>query len=267
MPSSRARTNTPIAPPANSSSASSVTTTVRLVVIERPSVWRIEWLTIRGNDSPAWRLRFSRIRSNTTIVSWTEKPMIVSIAVTNRLSIWTLNSVPRIAKMPTTTMTSWSSEIRAVTPIFTSRKRYVIQSTIPIAPNRMSAGPGTRGPARRPRRRWTASAARRSCRAILERDPDLADLAQRRQRPRRRRRRQRATHQATLRRPATRTAMAPRMRGRRRRRSGDALAPGLGLAAAAGGRDDAATRTATAGRSVTASGGGAGRRGPWCGSR
>src|SRR5215203_2731100 len=111
MPSSRARTNTPIAPPANSSRASSVTTTVRLVVMERPSVWRIEW--------------------------WTEKPMTVSIAVTNRLSIWTLNSVPRIAKIPTTTMTSWSSEIRAVTPIFTSRKRYVIQSTIPIAPKAM----------------------------------------------------------------------------------------------------------------------------------
>ena len=36
-------------------------TTVRLVVIERPSVWRIEWLTIAANGSPAWRLRFSRI--------------------------------------------------------------------------------------------------------------------------------------------------------------------------------------------------------------
>ena len=57
-------------------------------MIERPSVCRIEWLTMRSNGSPTWRARFSRTRSNTTIVSWTEKPMTVSIAVTNRLSIW-----------------------------------------------------------------------------------------------------------------------------------------------------------------------------------
>src|SRR6187549_3492772 len=143
MPSSRARTNTPIACPANSSSARSVITTVRLVVIDRPNVWRIEWLTIRANDSPAWRLRFSRTRSNTTIVSWTEKPMTVRIAVTNRLSIWTPKNVPRSAKAPTTTMTSWTSATSAVTPIFTSRKRYVIQSTIPSDPNRISVSAWT----------------------------------------------------------------------------------------------------------------------------
>ena len=98
-------------------------TTVRLVVIDRPSVWRIEWLTIRSNGSPTWRARFSRIRSNTTIVSWTEKPMTVSIAVTNRPSICMPANVPRIANTPTTTSTSWSSATRAVVPIRKSRKR------------------------------------------------------------------------------------------------------------------------------------------------
>src|SRR5262245_54538206 len=138
MPSSRASTNVPIASPANSSSVSSVITTVRLVVIDRPSVCRIEWLTIRSNGSPTWRARFSRTRSNTTIVSWTEKPMTVSIAVTNRPSIWSPAKVPRNANTPTTTSTSWSSEISAVVPIRTSRKRYVIQSRIPIDPTRIS---------------------------------------------------------------------------------------------------------------------------------
>ena len=50
-----------------------MSTTVKLVLIERPKVWRTEWLTIRSNGSPAWRARFSRIRSNTTIVSWTRE--------------------------------------------------------------------------------------------------------------------------------------------------------------------------------------------------
>ena len=84
------------------------------VLIERPRVCRIEWLTIAANGSPAWRARFSRIRSNTTIVSCTLKPMTVSIAVTNSASISTPKNVPRIAKTPTTTMTSWSSATSAV---------------------------------------------------------------------------------------------------------------------------------------------------------
>ncbi len=92
-------------------------------MIERPKVWRIEWLTIASIGSPAWRALFSRTRSKTTIVSWTLKPITVSIAVTNRASISTLRNVPRIANMPTTTITSWTSETSAVTPNLTSRKR------------------------------------------------------------------------------------------------------------------------------------------------
>src|SRR5829696_5277120 len=64
--------------------------------------------------------------------------MTVRTAVTNRLSIWTPNNVPRIANIPTTTMTSWIRETRAVTPIFTSRNRYVIQMRMPTDPNRIS---------------------------------------------------------------------------------------------------------------------------------
>src|SRR3972149_4895227 len=46
--------------------------------------------------------------------------MTVSIAVTNRPSISTLKSVPRIAKKPRTTMTSWKRATSAGTPIFTA---------------------------------------------------------------------------------------------------------------------------------------------------
>ncbi len=69
----------------------SVTITVSDVLIERPIVCRIEWFTMAPNGSPAWRTRFSRIRSNTTIVSCTLKPMIVSRAVTKSAS----NSSPK----------------------------------------------------------------------------------------------------------------------------------------------------------------------------
>ena len=87
IPISRASTKSLIAAPPNSSSARSVRTTVRLVMIDRPKVCRIEWLTMSANGSPACRALFSRIRSKTTIVSCTEKPMTVSIAVTNSASI------------------------------------------------------------------------------------------------------------------------------------------------------------------------------------
>src|SRR3954454_5604245 len=63
--------------------------------------------------------------------------MTVSIAVTNRASISTWRKVPTIAKKPTTTMTSWSSDTSAVTPNLTSRNREVIHSRIRSEPTRM----------------------------------------------------------------------------------------------------------------------------------
>ena len=44
--------------------------------------------------------KFSRIRSKTMIVSWTEKPMTVSMAVTNRLSICQLKNSPDGERAP-----------------------------------------------------------------------------------------------------------------------------------------------------------------------
>ena len=106
--------------------------------MERPTVCRMLWLTMASKGSPAWRTRFSRMRSKTTMVSWTLNPMTVSIAVTNRASIWRPVTVPIRAKMPTTTMTSWMSAPMAVTPIRKSPKRKVIQAMMPRAPMMMS---------------------------------------------------------------------------------------------------------------------------------
>ena len=78
--------------------------------------------------------RFSRMRSKTTIVSWTLKPMTVSIAVTNRASTCMPRSVPRMANVPTTTMTSWSRAMSAEAPNSKSWKRKVIQARMPIEP-------------------------------------------------------------------------------------------------------------------------------------
>src|SRR3954447_6869605 len=63
--------------------------------------------------------------------------MTVSIAVTNRPSIWMPAKVPRIANTPMTTMTSWNSATSAVTPNLTSRNRRVIQPRIPRDPTKM----------------------------------------------------------------------------------------------------------------------------------
>src|SRR5664280_2372232 len=64
--------------------------------------------------------------------------MTVIIAVTNRASIWVPNSVPRIAKMPTTTMTSWSRATRAAAPNLMLWNRMPIQIRMPREPRRIS---------------------------------------------------------------------------------------------------------------------------------
>src|SRR5450759_321751 len=60
--------------------------------------------------------------------------MIVSIAVTKSPSTSVLRNVPRMAKIPTTTITSWMSATSAVIPKRKSRKRNVIQATMPSDP-------------------------------------------------------------------------------------------------------------------------------------
>src|ERR1035437_1750827 len=64
--------------------------------------------------------------------------MTVSIAVTNSASIWTPRNVPRMAKMPTTTMMSWSRATSAVAPNLMLWKRTPIQIRIPSEPTRIS---------------------------------------------------------------------------------------------------------------------------------
>ena len=80
MPISRASTNVKIVEPPKSSSTTSVSSTVNDVFSERVSVWARLWLTTSSKVSPGRRMKFSRMRSNTTMVSWTEKPMTVSTA-------------------------------------------------------------------------------------------------------------------------------------------------------------------------------------------
>src|ERR1035437_8208803 len=65
--------------------------------------------------------------------------MTVNIAVTNNASIWTRKRVPRIAKMPTTTMTSWSRATRAAAPNLTLPNRMPTQIRMPSEPSRMSS--------------------------------------------------------------------------------------------------------------------------------
>ncbi len=56
------------------------------------------------------------MRSNTTIVSWTEKLITVSSAVRNSASISSSINWPRIAATPITRITSWSMASTAQTP-------------------------------------------------------------------------------------------------------------------------------------------------------
>ena len=62
--------------------ASVTKNTVALVQIVRDSVSLIDWLTTRSKLRSRSRAAFSRMRSNTTMVSFIEKPMMVRIAAT-----------------------------------------------------------------------------------------------------------------------------------------------------------------------------------------
>ena len=96
MPISSASTNSRVVTPPNSTSALSVKITVS-DVLQRAA----ERLGQAVVDDLLERLRracggmFSRMRSNTTIVSWTEKPITVSTAVTNSESTSTLEQRAR----------------------------------------------------------------------------------------------------------------------------------------------------------------------------
>ena len=71
----------------------------------RDSVSLIDWLTTRSKRRSRRRVAFSRMRSKTTIVSFIEKPMIVSTAAT----VVSENSLYVTANAPMTITASWSS--------------------------------------------------------------------------------------------------------------------------------------------------------------
>src|ERR1700730_3115614 len=115
-----------------------------LVMIERAAVCMMLKFTTCSKVRRLETTRFSRIRSKTTIVSWTEKPTTVSTAVRKKLSISPirrLRTLPRIEKMPASRKTSCSKASRALPPNWkpdrqppcTRRKRKARESRIRTA--------------------------------------------------------------------------------------------------------------------------------------
>src|SRR5438552_14508441 len=134
IPTSKARVNGRIVAPPNRVSALKVKITVSDVFSERAMVCTRLAFTTWSNVSEVRRCMFSRMRSNTTIESCTEKPTTVNKAVINRASIWKPINQPRIEKTPSTTSTSCNSATTALVPyrhgLSTLRKENQIQSRI-----------------------------------------------------------------------------------------------------------------------------------------
>ncbi len=77
------------------------------VAKERPTVCRrLSPTTSSKGRRLEYFFRFSRTRSNTTIVSWMEKLKIVSKAVTNKTSTSTFLKYPKAEKIPAGIKTS-----------------------------------------------------------------------------------------------------------------------------------------------------------------
>ena len=102
--------------PPNKASANKVNSAVSWVLIERSRVCTTERLTTASYSARRYRLRFSLIRSNTTIESCTEKPITVSNAVKKRASTSQSKYCPRIAVKPTTIVASCNNAAMAHTP-------------------------------------------------------------------------------------------------------------------------------------------------------
>jgi len=86
------------------------------VASERWMVSRTLRLTSISYSSPRRLRLFSRMRSKTTIVSCTENPITVSIAVRNNASTSHPKNSPRMDITPMTTRMSWSIAAMAHTP-------------------------------------------------------------------------------------------------------------------------------------------------------
>ena len=85
------------------------------VFTERASVWfTLSFTMVLNGTLPRWFKRFSRMRSKTTMVSWTENPITTKSATTKLLSIWTFWKWPRMASSPAGMETSWEAMRKAL---------------------------------------------------------------------------------------------------------------------------------------------------------
>src|SRR5260370_2725980 len=119
MPISRASAKPFKESPPATRIATRTRTTVKLAMIDRTTVCIRLMFTTCSNESLSLTHRFSRIRSKTTMVSWTEKPTTVSTAVTKRLSISPIrrwSPGPRMAKTPVRRKTSCNRAASAEPP-------------------------------------------------------------------------------------------------------------------------------------------------------
>ena len=85
------------------------------VFSERPRVCTSAAFTLSPKGAFGASRTFSRTRSKITIVSWTEKPMIVSRPVTNIRLISIPKSLPKSENAPSTMITSCSRATIAAT--------------------------------------------------------------------------------------------------------------------------------------------------------
>src|SRR5579859_7633027 len=110
MPISSASTKPRIESPPKMTRESSTNTTVSDVFSDRVMVCTVERLITWSKVNRGPTRRFSRTRSKTTMVSWMENATEVSTAVTKSESTCPkLEKWPRIAQIPASTKTSWSS--------------------------------------------------------------------------------------------------------------------------------------------------------------
>ena len=103
-------------PPPSSSNARMVNTTVVDVLIERATVSVRLVFTTSSKATPGLAETFSRMRSKTTIVSWTLNPITVRTPVINMLLISVPNSFPKMENAPRINTASCSAATTAAIP-------------------------------------------------------------------------------------------------------------------------------------------------------
>jgi len=116
VPTSSATANHRIVSPPKSTNASNINRMVNELESDLPMVSVRARSEITSNDARSPRLVISRILSNTTMVSCTEKLMVVKNAVTKSVSTSTPYHRPKSENRPKTTNKSWTRAIMADMP-------------------------------------------------------------------------------------------------------------------------------------------------------